>query len=296
MARADNSQRGFIIVAVLWMLAALATLASVYAIYVANTAAASHVSDDRLQAEASMRAGVELAAAKLTTGPAATRPTSGAFALRLGRSRIAVAFQPESALIDLNKAPKPLLSGLFTTIGLDAARAAYCADRIIAWRTKGVVAAQNDEAQAYRLAGYSYPPRQAPFQNVLELSLVLGLSADVVARILPDVTVFSGEAEVDAAAAAPEVLAALPGMTPQILQAVLAQRARDPADSKALNAALGPAQAQANAGAHKTMRVSVKVDLDNGRHVSGVASILMLEEADDPYRVLAWRDDFDGPG
>ena len=28
---------------------------------------------------------------------------------------------------------------------------------------------------------------------------------------------------------------------------------------------------------------------------TGVASILMLEEADEPYRVLGWRDDFDGP-
>ncbi len=52
-------QGGFVIVAVLWILAALATLASACSVYVANSAAASHVTDDRLQAEASIEACVE---------------------------------------------------------------------------------------------------------------------------------------------------------------------------------------------------------------------------------------------
>ncbi|MEA2938200.1 MAG: ral secretion pathway protein, partial [Alphaproteobacteria bacterium] len=41
---------GFIVVAVLWILAALATLASIYAVYVSNTAAAASVNDDRIRA------------------------------------------------------------------------------------------------------------------------------------------------------------------------------------------------------------------------------------------------------
>jgi general secretion pathway protein K len=296
MARATpNSERGFIIVAVLWMLAALATLASVYSIYASNTAMASHVEDDRLQAEASLKAGVELAAARLSAGQAATRSTFGDFVFRIGRSKVAVRYESEGARIDLNKAPKPLLVGLFTTIGLDAARAAYCADRIIGWRTKGVVAAENEEGQAYRLAGVPYPPRQSPFESILELPLVLGLSPDIVQRILPFVTVFNGEAEIDPATAAPEVLAALPGMNPQLLQQALAQRAQNPHDAQALQKALGPAGNQAAARQRKASRVDVTVDLDNGRRVNGEVSILMLEGADEPYRVLAWRDDFDGP-
>src|ERR1700721_20581 len=86
-------ERGFIIVAVLWMLAALALLASTYAIYIASTSAASHVVDDRVQAQASILAGVELAAAQLVAAPEPSRPLSGAFGLRLGRSRIGVSYQ-----------------------------------------------------------------------------------------------------------------------------------------------------------------------------------------------------------
>jgi general secretion pathway protein K len=197
-------QRGFIIVAVLWMLAALATLASIYSVYASNSAAASHGTDDRLQTEASMLAGVELVTAQLTGAPEASRPSLGAFALRLGRSKISVSYQTEGGRIDLNAAPKELLAGLFMTVGLDGNRAAYCADRIIAWRKKGNLGADDDEAFAYRSAGYSYPPRQAPFQNVRELPLVLGLSDEIVQRILPFVTVFNGRAEIDALSAAPE--------------------------------------------------------------------------------------------
>jgi hypothetical protein len=34
---------------------------------------------------------------------------------------------------------------------------------------------QNGEVGAYNEAGFDYAPRQGPFQNVLELPLVLGL-------------------------------------------------------------------------------------------------------------------------
>src|SRR5258708_14651222 len=55
-SRLKDSQ-GFIVVAVLWMLAALATLATVYAIYVKETAAAFVGHNDRLAAQALAMAG-----------------------------------------------------------------------------------------------------------------------------------------------------------------------------------------------------------------------------------------------
>ena len=57
---------GFIIVAVLWILVALATLASIYSIYINNSALAVSGMDDGLQAEALVSAGLELTAYRLT--------------------------------------------------------------------------------------------------------------------------------------------------------------------------------------------------------------------------------------
>src|SRR5438105_5392762 len=60
---------GFILVAVLWILAALATLATIFSVYVINTATAFTVHDERLQAEGCARAAIELAVYQLTANP-----------------------------------------------------------------------------------------------------------------------------------------------------------------------------------------------------------------------------------
>ncbi|MGH6935608.1 MAG: general secretion pathway protein GspK, partial [Methylocella sp.] len=188
------SAGGFIIVAVLWILAALAALASVYAVYVANTAVAARVYDYRVQTEALIAAGLELTAYRLTGFEDASRPTSGAFDFQVGRSHVGVAFRSEGARIDLNLAPKALLAGLCVVLGAKPEDADFYADRIVAWRTKPGPGNQNPEAQAYKSAGLSYGPRQAPFQHAAELRLVRGLPAALVDNALPFVTVFNGRA------------------------------------------------------------------------------------------------------
>jgi general secretion pathway protein K len=153
---------------------------------------------------------------------------------------------------------------------------------------------QNKEAQAYKEAGYAYAPRQAPFQNVLELPLVLGIPPYIVERVLPLVTVYSGSAQIDVRVASPEVLSALPNVTPEELQKVLAQRAHDPLDGESLLKLLGSARAAANASPNSAARVKMQIRLDNGRVARAEVVILVLQGEDEPYRVLSWRDDSDG--
>ncbi len=211
----EHADLGFVLVAVLWMLAALATLASIYSVYAVNTVTSSHVADDRVQAEASIRAGIEMAVFRQLAVPEPVRPSHGAFDLRVGRTRVAVRFQSEAARIDLNAAPADLLAGLFAAVGVDLTHAKTYADRVIGWRTKADADALSREAKLYAEEGIRYPPRQAQFDDALELSLLPGLPEPVVERVLPFVTVFSGRPGIDVASADPAVLSALLGMTPQ---------------------------------------------------------------------------------
>jgi general secretion pathway protein K len=213
----------------------------------------------------------------------------------MGRSNVAVEFRSEAARIDLNGAPKELLAGLFTALGARPADAEYYAERIIGWRSKGDAAGQNDEAAAYRTAGLSYAPRQGPFANVGELWLVLGLPPALVERALPFVTVFSGLPTVNALDARPEVVASLPGMSADRLYAVLSQRGTGPQNAQFVLGLLGPARSAATAEGSKATRVSVRIGFDNGRRVGAEAVILPLKDGEEPYRILSWRDDFDGP-
>ncbi len=324
-----HANSGFVLVAVLWILAALATLVSIYSAYAVNTVNSSHVTDDRLQAEASIRAGLEMAVFQQLAVPEQDRPSHGAFDLRVGRTRVAVDFRSEAARIDLNAAPAELLAGLFAAVGVDAKLAGTFADRIIGWRNKasasanaatdaGANAASNaadasaptnadanapakeanapaKEAQLYAERHVPYPPRQAPFNSALELSLLPGLPQPVVERVLPFVTVFSGQPTIDLATADPTVLTALPGMTAEILKKVLKARASGSVDGQTLLGLLGPAKSGASTDTSKTVRAAVEVDFDNGRRVHAEVVFRLRDDGDEPYDLLYWRDSFDGP-
>src|SRR5207244_3306495 len=97
----------------------------------------------------------------------------------------------ENARIDLNAVPKDLLAGLFKSLGARAEEADSFAERIVAWRTRLIGGATDEEASLYRAAGKPYGPRRGPFQHINELGLVLGLPPVLVERALPYLTVYS---------------------------------------------------------------------------------------------------------
>jgi general secretion pathway protein K len=290
---------GFIIVAVLWILAALATLVSIYAIYVTNSAIAVTASGDAIIADPLVSAGVELAAYQLLGAKKEDRPAVGNFTARVGTARLTVAFQTEAARIDLNAAPKPLLSGLFAGFGAAPLNADSYADRIIAWRTQasGQSSDNDPETSFYRSAGLTYTPRHGPFVHVGELWLVHGIPPALIGQALRYVTVYNGKPTVDVIDAAPQVIAALPGMTPQTLQGILAARASGSLDRNSLPGLLGngnSGEGAAGVDPGKSFRVGVRIDFDNGRRSAAEAVILLPDDGPVPYRVLSWRTAFDG--
>src|SRR5262249_60546924 len=66
-ASRQKGSAGFILVAVLWILAALATLAAIFSIYLANTAVSLSVNDNDIQTEALVYAGLELTAYQVSS-------------------------------------------------------------------------------------------------------------------------------------------------------------------------------------------------------------------------------------
>jgi general secretion pathway protein K len=77
-------------------------------------------------------------------------------------------------------------------------------------------------------------------------------------------------------------------MSPERLQAVLAQRA----DPRALQGIAGGEGATLEASL--AYRVTVTTTSEGGRRSAAEAVILLLDEGDEPYRVLSWRNAADG--
>ncbi|WP_284264976.1 general secretion pathway protein GspK [Bradyrhizobium iriomotense] len=288
---AAGGTRGFIVVAVLWMLAALAALVLIYLTYVTNTAVTVAANTDHVQADALVNSAVELAAYQLTAKGEA-RPTSGTFDARIGAGRVSVTFRSEAARIDLNAAPKGLLSGLMIGLGISETDAARYADRIIAWRASIEAGSDDPENSYYRTLGSAYLPRHAPFPHVDELWLVRGIPPAVIERMLPFVTVFSNMRTVNLLDAAPQVLAGLPGMTPEALQQLLRDRADPNVNPRSLLGIAGAGSATLEGS--KAYRLTVAVESALRRRSSAEIVILLLEGTDEPYRVLSWHNDLDG--
>ena len=133
---ASLSEQGIVIVAVLWILAALASLATIFSVHLSNSARALAVNDTALRAQALISASVELSAYQLHLAGEQARPAQGSFRTRLNGADLAVSFVSEAARVDLNNASKELLAGLLSVLGAAEDNASEYADRIIAWRTR----------------------------------------------------------------------------------------------------------------------------------------------------------------
>jgi general secretion pathway protein K len=290
----ERADSGFILIVVLWMLAALATLVSIGSVYAIETAEASRVPDDRLQTEAALHAAVELTAYEVLVAAKPQRPTRGMFETKVGQARISVRFRSEAARIDLNAASKEVLTGLFVALGAGKPVAEGYADRVVGWRQKANSGSDDAEAAAYKQAGLTYPPREAPFDNALELSLVLGLPPPIVDKMLPLVTVYSDTPQLDVANADPEVLAALPNITPEITKDVLQARASGVVGQELVKR-LGPAGEAATIEPNDAVRASITIETRSWRRVHAEIVLRVTDDKPSPFEILYWRDDFDGP-
>jgi general secretion pathway protein K len=317
---------GFILVAALWIIAALATLAVIFSIYLANTAVSLSMNDDSIQSEALVVASLELTAYQVSVpkpdGPQQTGsparadpnvsqsqnnvsqsqnrdapppPTHGDFGFRLAHADVAVSFTSEAARIDVNFASPQLLANFFAALGTPRQQAEQYAERIAGWtkkpkQTASLAAEQDNEDALYRAAGRTYSPRGAPFAHIDELSLVLDLPPELIERAKPFLTIYSGKPQIDVLDAAPEVLAAIPGITPNLLSA-LAQARTTGADPARILSSL-PLQEVVTTDGGDAYRVQVRIHYDNGRQ-DGAEAVIRTGLSDKAYRVLSWRDGLD---
>jgi general secretion pathway protein K len=277
---------GFILVAVLWMVSALAGVAAVYSVYVNETASMMVGQDEELEAQELAISGVELAAYQLTAIPEA-QPSRGKLVYRIGTAEVMVEFLAETARIDLNLAPKPVIAGLFVALGVQSDAAEGYADRIVGWRTPLASGTNDTEAGLYR--GKSYGARHGPFEHVNELALLAGFPPALVDCALPYVTVYSGQVGIDVFDASPVVLSALPGITPDRVALLMSQR--QGASQDVLRAQLGMAAQYVTSQPSKTNRVTVGIRFKSNRRVFSEAVIMLADKDDEPYRMLSWRHD-----
>jgi len=285
----NRREDGFILVAALWMVAALAFLASAYAAYALRTAPSASLPEERLRAEAAIRAAIDLCAFRQLALPKVARPDAGAFSAEIGQNRVDVVYRSESARVDLNSAPRDLIAGLFVQLGAAPAAAGNLADRIVAWRGRLKNSDREREASIYIKAGLAYRPLEAPFDNAMEISLLPGMPQGLAQRALGFVTIFgTGKIVAD-----PLVLAAVPGMTASVANSFSAFQSSPKPNASTLARMAGPFKDYITADPNDHVRAEIVASV-GARRIRAEVVLKIAESGASPYEIVYWRDDFDG--
>ena len=105
-----------------------------------------------------------------------------------------VSVQSLASKINPNLASTALLAGLLQAAGASSAQAQQLASAIIQWRSQA--ATKQDAAArlaAYRLAGLQYGPLGRPFTDLGELSDVIGMPPLLLAKVIPEMSLYQSD-------------------------------------------------------------------------------------------------------
>ncbi len=211
----------------LWLLVLLTGLISVFALTSRTEGLQGRFLGRSTAARLGAEAGIELAALHLQGVDPATRwvPDGRVNEFNFEKQKIQVRVLDESAKIDLNASAPDLLIGLFIAVGVDQERARRLSGAVLDWRDSDDLLNVEGGAEdpQYAEAELPYGAKDRPFETVSELRQVLGFDQALYQKLLPHLTVYSGQARPSQTFASEPVLKAL-GVPPLQIAQVLAQR------------------------------------------------------------------------
>jgi len=280
-----HPRRGVVLLTVLWTIALLSALAMAAAVSFRGFAGVAAVGRDRVQGDALLTAGLEMAAgavASLGDGPLTEREVTVGLSTGSARAR----FSDEGGRIDVGKAPLAVLASLLRFVGAPEQEADGVAQRIVASRRRNMTRSA-DAGTAPRNDPTKKPDAEQPFADVREVAQVPGMAPAWLAAMAPLTTVFGSET-VNPLTASARVIAALPGVSRAQLEAFLAARRSFPTDAGRLAAMFGAGQSYLAAKPQRVVAVELAAALPDGYAAAAHAVIVLLPQDSQPYRVLVW--------
>lgn len=290
MTRLPRSSAGVALILVLWVAAFLTVIAGSFAYATRTDMAVLGNQTLRARAEAAADAGLHRAvfeAFRPITDPRRWKHDGSQHAFRLGDALITVSVLDESAKIDINESSPVLLKGLLQSVGVAEPEADKLVDAIQDWRDPDSLSRPaGAEEEAYKSAGLSQRPANAPFQTLDELRLVMGITADLYRRIEPMITLYSRQSGINVTIASREVLLAIPGVAPEKIDAYIAART-------AARAANQPAPPFPEAAAVAAVPNMVGLQVLSRAEIEGVqferaAVIRVIPDPRRPFAALSW--------
>ncbi|MCX7557044.1 type II secretion system protein GspK [Xanthomonadaceae bacterium JHOS43] len=288
-------QRGVAFIIVIWLMALLVVLLGAFALIARTEGMQARHLYDATVARYAAEAGINQATYFLSIPDPQLRwiPDGREYAFAFDDAEIQIRITDESGLIDLNAADMTALTELFEGIGVELDQAAALAAAIQDWRdADDLVSPNGAEDNEYAGEGVPWGPKNAPFDMVSELLQVLGMTPDIYRQMETAVTVYSGQSRPNLAFAPYEIILAIPGMTPELAQQIIADRhAWDPSSGMPPPVLPdgSPLMAQGGTG---TYSIESRATLPNGAWTQVDATIRLGGGGVSgmAYTVLRWQD------
>lgn len=226
-----SRDRGFALVAALWLLVALSAVGLEFGLRARERRLAAANVLEGAQARAAAEAGIAHARARLDglarrveelrgsmsssrpLDPWAQPGTLFPDSVSLDDVGYRITLRDAGAALDVNRASEEELRRFFSALRVDFGQADRLAQAIADWRDPDDLhRARGAERQHYLEEGLPVLPRNGPFQEMSELRYVKGMSGEIYEEAKPYLTLL-GPGHVNLNGAERPVLLALPGMT-----------------------------------------------------------------------------------
>ena len=236
-----RSERGFALIAALWLLVALSVVGLEFGLRARVRRLAAANVQEAGRAAAAADAGVadaQALLARLADGapdgrqpdpnrlldPWAECATLFSDTTTIGDARYIVTLRDASAALNLNRASEEELRRFFGAFRVDFGAADRLAQAIMDWQdADDFHRARGAEREDYLQAGAHVLPTNRPFDHLSDLRHVAGMTPDLYRVVRPHLTLL-GTGQINLNSAARPVLLAVPGMTEQAVEVALRRR------------------------------------------------------------------------
>lgn len=237
------SQRGIALLMVLWVLAILMVIVLSFS-YMTRTETQATLSfkhglEKKFLAEAGIERGImeifyrnaNKTAAVTLEGREAWKVDGRYYRVETDNGYFMVSITDDSGKVDINTTPDVILRNLFGNLGLKLEDVDTIVDSIMDWKdADDLHRLHGAESDYYMSLQNPYKPKNADLETLEELLLVRGMTPEILygdegtTGIIDFLTVNSKAGKINLNAAPKEVLLAIPGMSPEIADAIITGR------------------------------------------------------------------------
>ena len=294
-AAPKDSERGMILVVVLWTVAMMTIVVVALSVYAQRSLSLAGVETSRLRTEMALKSGVEAGGAMILGTKPDRRIFSDGRPVRVdlgGGQLVDIGIRDATGLVDINRAQAPLLAGLFSRVSESNADPEKFAEAIVAWRELYGGGEKKSGATAEVEGEGGKKPEEPPpvFFSLAQLYGIEGMKPAELDKMLPYISLYSHGGRINPMAAPEPVLQSVPDMEADDIAKLREARIRRNVENPGVQGILAKYENFLTVAESSVYLVTVKA-VSGGGLIAGSrleATIVLNTDGTVPFRVLAW--------